>query len=75
MASAPPTTLPLPMKPGSAAPLPPTDDPVACEAGEDLLYAARAGDGEELGAALAAGAPVNFSDETGRTGEEMKGGG
>ena len=73
MASAPPATLPFPMKPGTAGtgsdPHPPsTTDPATQEAGEDLLYAARAGDGGDLAGALAAGAPPNFADEAGRTG-------
>jgi hypothetical protein len=69
MTSAPPTTaIPVPMKKPGSSSVPPATDPATVEAGEDLLYAARAGDAGELGGALAAGAPPNFADETGRTG-------
>ena len=59
------------MKPGLAHTHP--TDPAAQEAGEDLLYAARTGEASELAAALAAGAPPNFSDVSGRTGEVWSG--
>ncbi len=68
MASAPPTApRPCPMKPGAPPPTPSTD-PATAEAGEDLLYAARTGEGRELEAALGAGAPPHFADAAGRTG-------